>query len=228
MHVVIKFANTTTQQTILDREVALLGVCRHRHIAKVLDTRRDDAGRATALVMAYAGPTWADHFGARPADIGTLLPMAGQVARALDAMHKVSALHLDIKPANLAVDDQGNACILDFGVAARGQHGQPSANGATMFVTRNAGMTDRYAAPEHRDPHRGMDKFADQYSLAVTLLDLIEGTVVSQARLPVERGSARLPPAGNNAMTKALSLSPSGRYASCVAFVAALRRGCGL
>jgi serine/threonine-protein kinase len=63
------------------------------------------------------GPTLADRIGARPLPLDEVLPIARQIAEALEAAHEQGIIHRDLKPANIKVRDDGTVKVLDFGLA---------------------------------------------------------------------------------------------------------------
>ena len=63
------------------------------------------------------GPTLADRIGQGPIPIGEALPIAKQIAEALEAAHEQGIIHRDLKPANVKVRDDGTVKVLDFGLA---------------------------------------------------------------------------------------------------------------
>ena len=63
------------------------------------------------------GPTLADRIGARPMPLDEALPIARQIAEALEAAHEQGIIHRDLKPANIKVRPDGTVKVLDFGLA---------------------------------------------------------------------------------------------------------------
>src|SRR4249919_642235 len=98
------------------REAELLASLNHPNIA-IIHGLEKGAG-ATALVMELVeGPTLADRIvrGAIPVD--EALPIAKQIAEALEAAHEQAIIHRDLKPANIKLRPDGTVKVLDFGLA---------------------------------------------------------------------------------------------------------------
>ena len=72
----------------------------------------------TALVMELVeGPTLADRIARGPIPLDDALPIARQIADALEAAHEQGIIHRDLKPANIKVRPDGTVKVLDFGLA---------------------------------------------------------------------------------------------------------------
>ena len=63
------------------------------------------------------GPTLADRIARGPIPLDEALPIARQIAEALEAAHEQGIIHRDLKPANIKVRDDGTVKVLDFGLA---------------------------------------------------------------------------------------------------------------
>jgi eukaryotic-like serine/threonine-protein kinase len=63
------------------------------------------------------GPTLADRIGKAPIPIDQALPIAKQIAEALETAHEQGIIHRDLKPANIKVTSTGEVKVLDFGLA---------------------------------------------------------------------------------------------------------------
>jgi eukaryotic-like serine/threonine-protein kinase len=98
------------------REAEVLASLNHPHIAAVYGF--EDAPGMKALVMELVeGPTLADRIADGPIAIDEALPIAAQIADALEAAHERGIVHRDLKPANIKVRHDGTVKVLDFGLA---------------------------------------------------------------------------------------------------------------
>ena len=139
----------------------------------------------TALVMELVeGPTLADRIAQGPIPIDEALPIAKQIAEALEAAHEQGIIHRDLKPANIKVRPDGTVKVLDFGLAKAMEPAvRPSPNvSQSPTITTPAMMTRRrcdsgtaaYMSPEQA---RGstVDKRADLWALGVVLWEMLTG-----------------------------------------------------
>jgi len=165
-----------------DREAKTLAALNHPNIAQIYGLERS-AGR-TALVMELVeGPTLADRIveGAIPVD--EALPMAKQIAEALEAAHEQGIIHRDLKPANIKLRPDGTVKVLDFGLAKAMEPAPASSPGLTQSPTittpamTQAGMilgTAAYMSPEQA-VGKPADKRSDLWSFGVVLLEMLTG-----------------------------------------------------
>ena len=98
------------------REAEVLAALNHPNIAAIHGLER--SGNTTALVMELVeGPTLADRIAQGAIPIDEALPIAKQIAEALEAAHEQGIIHRDLKPANIKVRPDGTVKVLDFGLA---------------------------------------------------------------------------------------------------------------
>ncbi len=77
-----------------------------------------EAEGTRALVLELVeGPTLADRIAGGPIPVDEALPIAKQIAEALEAAHEQGIIHRDLKPANVKVKADGTVKVLDFGLA---------------------------------------------------------------------------------------------------------------
>jgi len=136
------------------REAQVLASLNHPNIASLYGL--EESGAVRALVMELVeGPTLADRIAAGPVPLDEALPIARQMAEALEAAHDQGIIHRDLKPANVKVTPAGQVKVLDFGLARAMESEAGFANAAnsptlTAAATR-AGVilgTAAYMSPE--------------------------------------------------------------------------------
>jgi serine/threonine protein kinase len=99
-----------------EREAQVLASLNHTNIANIYGV--DDSSGTPALVMELVeGPTLADRIAKGPIPLDEALPIAKQIAEALEAAHEQGIIHRDLKPANIKVRPDGAVKVLDFGLA---------------------------------------------------------------------------------------------------------------
>jgi len=98
------------------REAQVLASLNHSHIAAIYGF--EDSGTSHALVLELVdGSTLADRIAKGPIPLDEALPIAKQIADALEAAHEQGIVHRDLKPANIKVRADGTVKVLDFGLA---------------------------------------------------------------------------------------------------------------
>jgi serine/threonine protein kinase len=98
------------------REAELLATLNHPNIAAVYGLEKAD-GLTGIVLELVEGDTLADLFAHGPIPLGDALPMARQIADAVEAAHEKGIIHRDLKPANVKVTAEGQVKVLDFGLA---------------------------------------------------------------------------------------------------------------
>src|SRR6476660_5677056 len=110
------FASDPDRLARFHREAQVLASLNHPHVGAIYGF--EDSGETHALVMELVeGDTLADRIARGPIPIDEALPLAKQIAEALEAAHEQGIIHRDLKPANIKVRDDGAVKVLDFGLA---------------------------------------------------------------------------------------------------------------
>jgi len=165
------------------REAVVLAALNHPNIAAIYGLERTDG--QTALVMELVeGPTLADRIAQGAMSIDEALPVAKQIAEALEAAHEQGIIHRDLKPANIKVRPDGTVKVLDFGLAKALQPTGAMAIGNSMSPTittpamTRAGMvlgTAAYMSPEQARG-READRRSDVWAFGCVLFEMLTGT----------------------------------------------------
>ena len=120
-----------------EREAKTLAALNHPHIAQIYGL--EEALNVRALVMEFVdGETLADRIARGPLPLDEALPIAKQIAEALEAAHEQGITHRDLKPANIKVRPDGTVKVLDFGLAKLSESagsGQPAAGSPPLSMS---------------------------------------------------------------------------------------------
>ena len=145
-------------------EVHLAASLKHQCIARVFDSGLDKQEYYYIMELIEGDPI--DIYVSREQlNLRSIAKLIVTISEAVSYAHEVGVLHLDLKPCNILVSDDGVPHILDFGLAqAVGQQVEPA--------THRAGSIG-YIAPEYSDSKALLDHRADIYSLGIILKALI-------------------------------------------------------
>ncbi len=101
-----------------EREARVLASLNHPNIGSIYGLEEAEGGTSRALVLELIeGPTLADRIAQGRIRLDEALPIARQIAEALEAAHEAGVIHRDLKPVNIKVKDDGTVKALDFGLA---------------------------------------------------------------------------------------------------------------
>ncbi|UCE21534.1 MAG: tetratricopeptide repeat protein [Candidatus Aminicenantes bacterium] len=112
--------------------------------------------------------------------VGKTISIAKQLCEGLSEAHKLGVVHRDLKPQNIMIDKDGNARIMDFGIA-RSLKGK-GITGAGMMIG-----TPEYMSPEQVEG-KEVDLRSDIYSLGVNLYEMVTGQVPFEGDTPFTIG----------------------------------------
>ena len=147
------FASDAERLARFEREAKVLASLNHPNIGHIYGLEEADGIRALVLEL-VEGPTLADRIKQGPIPLDEALPIAKQIAEALEAAHEKGVIHRDLKPANIKVRDDGMVKVLDFGLAKMFQpepRGDPSDSPTVTASATATGVilgTAAYMSPE--------------------------------------------------------------------------------
>jgi eukaryotic-like serine/threonine-protein kinase len=165
------------------REAEVLAALNHPNIAAIYGLERTPD--FTALVMELVeGDDLSERIAKGAIPLDEALPIAKQIADALEAAHEQGIIHRDLKPANIKVRSDGTVKVLDFGLAKATE----AASGTSLDFTHSPTLTSpamvtgvgvilgtaAYMAPEQAHG-RSADRRADIWSFGTVLYEMLTG-----------------------------------------------------
>src|SRR5215471_17853642 len=176
------FSHDTERVARFQREARVLASLNHSNIAAIHGLEEIDS-RHFLVMELVAGETLADRIKRGPIPIEEALPIAKQIAEALEEAHEKGIIHRDLKPANIKVTPDGKVKVLDFGLAKAYEREQANvalSNSPTLLsaAASNAGVilgTAAYMSPEQASG-KTVDKRTDVWAFGVVLYEMLTGT----------------------------------------------------
>src|ERR1700675_3773823 len=176
------FAQDAERLARFTREAQTLAALNHPNIAHIHGLEESNGVRALVMEL-VEGEDLSQRIARGPILIDEALPIAKQIAEALEAAHEQGIIHRDLKPANIKVRPDGMVKVLDFGLAKAMEPAAGSLPSLSMSPTittpamTQAGMilgTAAYMSPEQARG-RTVDKRSDTWALGAVLFEMLTG-----------------------------------------------------
>jgi serine/threonine protein kinase/Flp pilus assembly protein TadD len=169
-----------SDQKIIDRfknELKFARKIRHKNVCQMFDL--GEAEGTHYITMEYVPGEDLRSFirRSRQLTVGTAVIIARQVCEGLSEAHRQGVVHRDLKPGNVMIDKEGNARIMDFGIAR-----STEAKGITRIGVMIG--TPEYMSPEQVEG-KETDHRSDIYSLGVILFEMLTGRLPFEGETPL-------------------------------------------
>jgi len=158
-------------------ELKLARKISHRNVCRMFDLGRAEG--TTFITMEFVPGEDLKSFihRSKQLNIGTAISIARQVCEGLEEAHRLGVVHRDLKPGNIMIDKDGDAKIMDFGIA-RSLSGK-GITGAGVLIG-----TPEYMSPEQVDG-KEVDQRSDLYSLGIILYEMVTGRLPFSGDTPL-------------------------------------------
>src|SRR5258706_2096387 len=196
------FAQDAERLARFEREAKTLASLNHPHIAQIYGLEKSSGVQALVMEL-VEGEDLSQRIAREPIPLDEALPIARQIAEALEAAHEQGIIHRDLKPANIKITPDGVVKVLDFGLAKLSETAHAPASDLSMSPTitspammTGVGMlmgTAAYMSPEQAKG-RAADKRSDIWAFGCVLFEMLtgkrafEGDDVSDTLAAVLRG----------------------------------------
>ena len=227
------FAHDADRLARFQREAKTLASLNHPNIAAIHGLEESEG--VTALVMELVeGDDLSQRIARGAIPLDEALPIAKQIAEALEAAHEQGIIHRDLKPANIKVRTDGTVKVLDFGLAK----GLDTTSAGTADVTASPTVTSpvvmtgvgvilgtaAYMSPEQARG-KAVDRRTDLWAFGCVLFEMITGrrvfpgaTVSDTIAAVLERSPdwtalpPKTPPAVRHVLARCLEKDPKQRW----------------
>ena len=149
----------------------------HRNVGRMFDLGEDDGTTYITMEYVHGQDLKALIRQAEALPIGKAVSIARQVCEGLGEAHRMGVVHRDLKSGNVMIDKEGNARIMDFGIARSLHTESGTADGSIVG-------TPEYMSPEQVDG-REVDERTDIYALGIILYEMVTGRVPFAGETPL-------------------------------------------
>ncbi len=170
------------------KEAQNISELEHRNIVSIIDVFEEN-GTAYYVMKYCSGGSLADRLKDGPMKETDAMYYIRQVADALDFIHSRNIMHLDVKPANILINEQGEAVLIDFGISKHYGRDDRATTSTPVGISHGYAPLEQYSKS-------GVSTFSaatDIYSLGATLYKLLTGATPPEASEVNDSGLPALP-----------------------------------
>jgi serine/threonine protein kinase/Tfp pilus assembly protein PilF len=149
----------------------------HRNVCRMYDLNKEEGSYYITMEYVPGEDLKSTIRRVGPVGAGKTIFIAKQVCEGLEEAHRLGVVHRDLKPQNIMIDKEGNARIMDFGIA-RSITGKGITGAGVMIGT------PEYMSPEQAEV-KDVDQRSDIYSLGVILYEMVTGRVPFEGETPL-------------------------------------------
>jgi serine/threonine-protein kinase len=189
------------------RESLIIARLNHPNIIHVIDKGMTSKGRPVFVMEFVEGKTLGEQLHSGKMTFNHKVDTIIQLCKGLAYAHKLGVVHRDIKPANVIIDHEGNARILDFGIASFFEDDKESKDEESRLVMG----TESYMAPEQRLGLAETTTLSDVYSLGVVIYEMFTGNVPAKSSVPASRYEKKLAGEFDHLISRMLSHDQADR-----------------
>ncbi len=180
-----EFAEDPDRMARFEREAKVLASLNHPNIATLYGLESVESGTGTCSVFLamelVEGEDLSERIARGAIPVDEAIPIALQIAEAVEVAHEQGIVHRDLKPANIKISDEGTVKVLDFGLAKAWEtEGTDLSSSFSPTITRHATVegvilgTAAYMSPEQARGKK-VDRRADIWAFGVVLWEMLTG-----------------------------------------------------
>ncbi|MEZ5505091.1 MAG: protein kinase [Gammaproteobacteria bacterium] len=200
-------ANTPEAHEMFEWESRIVARLDHPHIIRVIDKGLTAEGMPFFVMDYVEGITLKDALRHNKLSDRRKLRVMIQVAKALGYAHRNNIIHRDIKPGNILLDREGNARVVDFGIARLTEDTEISKVNETGMTVG----TPAYMAPEQQKGAAFTTSACDIYSLGVIMYLMLAGKLYKPGYPPPSGHNPKVPASLDKITMACLAEDPQKR-----------------
>jgi serine/threonine protein kinase/Tol biopolymer transport system component len=183
------FANDSDRLQRFQREAQVLASLNHPNIAHIYGLEESEKTRCIVMEL-VEGETLQERLKHGPIPVDEALPIAKQIAEALEAAHEKGIIHRDLKPANIKLSPDGTIKVLDFGLAKAFQEQRTAvlSNSPTLMEGSIPGAilgTVSYMSPEQAKG-KETDRTTDIWAFGCVFYEMLTGRAAFEGETAAE------------------------------------------